>query len=160
MRAFLALLLAVSGVATAAESKPVASPVWKFSRVVDKMTDKVTCVLRAPDAKLGLQFQVNGKRTTVYLNSRDLKLLDGRVSVKVRVDKNPPLDTYYDWGSPTAVAAFEQDAFAKKWFAAMASGKSVVVRLSSKGGVTIEEEYTLDGFNSSLVDYNACLKAA
>lgn len=160
MRPLVAVLFLVSISALAADA-PTTSPRWRFERPVDKMSDKGTCVLRAPTAKLSLQYQNSAKGTTIYLHSRQLELLAGSVTVMVRVDKNPPFETSYNRGSPSPFIAFEQPAFTQKWFDAMRPGKSVVVRLiAKKTSVTLEEEYSLDGFATALEAYDGCRKPA
>jgi hypothetical protein len=165
MRMLIVILFLISTAALAADAQkkkaqvPSATPSWRFERVVDKMSDEVSCHLNSPRAKLIFSFQTHAYSTysveTVYLFSNDLLALRTHATLTIRVDKNEPFKMYNREIFPNSAAVNGND-YIEEWLAQMKVGKTLLARLISTSG-GLDEEYSLASFAPAFAAYNECL---
>ena len=138
---------------SSAKSGAPKNDAWRFKRVADKMTDKVSCHLNSPFGKL--TFSLQGY--VIYLVSNELLALRDRATLTVRVDKNQSISMYIRSVTPS-IAAIDWNAYTEDWFSQMKTGKTLLVRVVSTTGA-FEEEYSLRTFAPALAGYEGCRAA-
>lgn len=127
---------------------------WRFERVVDKMTDKVSCRLNSP---LGAPVAFSLQGWTLYLVADKRAALYDGARLTVRVDKGDAI------AIPMRVVTLglgsaDWNAFTADWFDQMSKGRTVLYRVvSTIGGA--EGEIDLASFPAARAGYDACMAA-
>jgi hypothetical protein len=142
-----------SAIANGAEPPAKArTPDWRFYRTVDKMTDKVTCVVSTPNGPT--TWDLRNGRVAIFSKEPMTVRSDVVFSFQARIDKNEPLS--FPFRFPIANVAFADFLVLKEMFTQMQRGRTLLVRLAT-GMVTFEREYELKSFPAAYEKYVACM---
>ena len=125
---------------------------WTFSRQTDKMTDKVRCMLSAPDDRAMLSL-FNGN-LNVLTEAPMAQRTDDVFVFRARVDKNEQTSLPFRFIA-TNIAVVDVGS-AKPLLDQMQSGKSLLVRMGTER-FTFERQYELRTFASAYSKYTACV---
>lgn len=155
-RAAMAAFVFASMVANAAEpsAKP-RTPDWRFYRTVDKMTDKVQCVVSTPNGPV--TWDLRNGRVAIF-SKQPMGVSDTAFLFQARIDKNKPLSFPFFQISVPQLALADFLAV-KEMFTQMESGRTLFVRFGTSI-VTFEREYELKSFPAAYKKYLACMTEA
>jgi len=128
---------------------------WRFYRTVDKMTDKVQCVVSTPNGPITWDLR-NGQ--VAIFSKQPMGVPDAAFVFKARIDKNEPLSFPF-FRIPVPQLALADFLALKEMFRQMESGSTLLVRFGT-AIVTFEREYELKSFPAAYKKYLACMTEA
>lgn len=131
--------------------KKTSKNAWTFEKDADKISDSTRCFFTSPlGGKLAISFQARA----VYLTSADMLALKDGGKLKVRVDKNPPIQMDTRNVAPN-IAAVTLTPLTDQLLDEMRKGKTLFARVASEVSV-VEQEYRLLGAAAAIPMYRAC----
>jgi hypothetical protein len=153
----MAAFMLASAIANGAEPPTKArTPDWRFYRTVDKMTDKVQCVISTPNGPI--TWDLRNGRVAIFSKEPMAVRSDAVFVFKARIDKNEPLSFPYFRLSVSNLALADFLAL-KEMFTQMQSGSTLLVRFGT-AMVSFEREYELRSFPAAYNKYLACMTEA